>query len=179
MRNFINLVEFQQQDVEKMINTNGSGPPYGNGGNGGRGKGPWDDEPDDGEPDEPHDPTYNNGFDFTDVDAFTNAYIEAMLWTEEERIEEQGWNCYFSSIEVNSLRSIISDCALFQTEAADLLKNIDDAQAGHDFWLTRAGHGTGFWDRGLGKLGDKLTKLAKKWREVNIEARPQDGAIVI
>ena len=34
-------------------------------------------------------------------------------------------------------------------------------QAGHDFWLTRNGHGAGFWDRGLGALGETLTKWAK------------------
>lgn len=31
--------------------------------------------------------------------------------------------------------------------------------AGHDFWLTRAGHGVGFWDRGLGDLGKQLSTL--------------------
>lgn len=31
----------------------------------------------------------------------------------------------------------------------------------HDFWLTRNGHGAGFWDRGLGELGTALTKAAK------------------
>jgi hypothetical protein len=36
-----------------------------------------------------------------------------------------------------------------------------EARAGHDFWLTRRGHGTGFWDRGLGKLGDRLSEAAK------------------
>lgn len=30
----------------------------------------------------------------------------------------------------------------------------------HDFWLTRNRHGVGFWDRGLGKLGDHLTTWA-------------------
>lgn len=35
------------------------------------------------------------------------------------------------------------------------------AQFGHDFWLTRNGHGAGFWDRGLGELGDKLTAAAE------------------
>jgi hypothetical protein len=30
-------------------------------------------------------------------------------------------------------------------------------QAGSDFWLTRVGHGAGFWDRGLGAYGDVLT----------------------
>jgi hypothetical protein len=32
---------------------------------------------------------------------------------------------------------------------------------GHDLFLTRNGHGTGFWDRGLGELGDRLSKAAK------------------
>jgi hypothetical protein len=30
-------------------------------------------------------------------------------------------------------------------------------QTGHDFVLTRNGEGTGFWDRGLGEVGDRLT----------------------
>ena len=34
-------------------------------------------------------------------------------------------------------------------------------QFAHDFWLTRNGHGAGFWDRGLGEIGDKLTKMSK------------------
>lgn len=32
---------------------------------------------------------------------------------------------------------------------------------GHDFYLTREGHGAGFWDRGLGELGDYLTQISK------------------
>ncbi len=35
-----------------------------------------------------------------------------------------------------------------------------EAAFGHDFWLTRQGHGTGFWDRK--ELGDKLGKLLTK-----------------
>ena len=35
------------------------------------------------------------------------------------------------------------------------------AQAGHDYWLTRNGHGAGFWDRGLGEIGDVLTKACE------------------
>lgn len=35
--------------------------------------------------------------------------------------------------------------------------------AGHDFWLTRAGHGAGYWDGGLPKaLGDRLTAASEK-----------------
>lgn len=31
-------------------------------------------------------------------------------------------------------------------------------QIGHDYVLTTGGHGAGFWDRGYGELGDKLTE---------------------
>lgn len=32
---------------------------------------------------------------------------------------------------------------------------------GHDLYLTRERHGTGFWDRGLGELGEYLTRIAQ------------------
>jgi len=35
------------------------------------------------------------------------------------------------------------------------------AQLGHDLWLTRCGHRTGFWDRGY-KYGDVLTKKSEQ-----------------
>lgn len=45
---------------------------------------------------------------------------------------------------------------------------MDAGQFAHDFWLTRNGHGAGFWDRGLGDLGDKLTKLAETFGECDL-----------
>jgi hypothetical protein len=39
------------------------------------------------------------------------------------------------------------------------------AAAGHDFALTRNHHGAGFWDRGLGELGDRLTTAAHAFGE--------------
>jgi hypothetical protein len=46
-----------------------------------------------------------------------------------------------------------------------------EAAFGHDFWLTRQGHGVGFWDRKeLGKeLGQALTDAAHARREANYE----------
>ena len=41
-------------------------------------------------------------------------------------------------------------------------------QAGHDFWLTRNGHGAGFWDRGLGRVGELLTEAAKSCGEAYV-----------
>ena len=36
---------------------------------------------------------------------------------------------------------------------------------GHDLWLTRNGHGAGYWDRGLGELGERLSDAARSLGE--------------
>jgi hypothetical protein len=46
----------------------------------------------------------------------------------------------------------------------------DPGQVGHDFILTRNGHGAGFWDRGLGELGKWLTGMAKPFGSQNAYA---------
>lgn len=70
---------------------------------------------------------------------------------------------------------LAEDCQDFiQAQAADLLEYVaqipcDLSQgtpwdyAGHDFWLTRNGHGVGYWDRGLGQLGERLTVASKAY----------------
>lgn len=41
--------------------------------------------------------------------------------------------------------------------------------AGHDLWLTQAGHGTGFWDRDYwGKYRDMFTKRAENLGEIDL-----------
>lgn len=45
----------------------------------------------------------------------------------------------------------------------------DDDHIAHDLWLTRQGHGAGFWDGDYGnRLGKDLTKLCESYREVNL-----------
>lgn len=39
---------------------------------------------------------------------------------------------------------------------------------GHDIALTVNRHGAGFWDRGFGDLGDRLTTAAHKMRHYNV-----------
>ena len=51
-------------------------------------------------------------------------------------------------------------------------------QVGHDFALTRNRHGTGFWDRGYGKMGDDLTKWAHTFGEVDVYVA-DDGSLTI
>lgn len=51
-----------------------------------------------------------------------------------------------------------------------------EKRAGHDFWLTRNGHGAGFWDRGLGALGERLTQAAEVYSSVDLYVS-DDGLI--
>lgn len=124
-----------------------------------------------------------------DLDSFTQGYLEAMFFTEcspaydsddwesEEcqQAQEEGQadgtlpgDAAFGDMDPDFLKSTMEDCAAFQeTNAADLAE-IDDAQAGHDFWLTRNHHGAGFWDRGLGEIGKRLTESAHGFGGVNV-----------
>jgi hypothetical protein len=71
-------------------------------------------------------------------------------------------------IAPDTLKQMLADCTAFCETHADLLADIPqlrqewsaDEQNGHDFWLTRNGHGAGFWDRGYGELGRQLTDAA-------------------
>ena len=102
----------------------------------------------------------------TDVDTFTQAYIAAALWSSsnDEGIPLDNLD---AEIAPMLIERAVADCATFQRMHADLLAQAyaselgyDESQAGHDFWLTRCHHGAGFWDRGLGDVGDKLTEAA-------------------
>lgn len=65
------------------------------------------------------------------------------------------------------------DCADFlESNHADCVEMMSRgfvaSQIGHDFWLTRNGHGAGFWDRGLGELGDRLADAARVYGSVDL-----------
>jgi hypothetical protein len=48
-------------------------------------------------------------------------------------------------------------------------------QVGHDFMLTRNGHGAGFWDRGLGAVGDRLSEGARPYGEFMLYVAERPG----
>jgi len=117
------------------------------------------------------------------LDNFTDAYITAALWSTNDESTPAGGvpldqNYGIHDIHRDTLKKMIEDCERFQ---AMNMHDLDLAyqhsgghggyapgNAGHDFWLTRGGHGTGFWDRGLGDVGDRLTKVSEKFGEFNL-----------
>jgi hypothetical protein len=129
---------------------------------------------------------------FSQLDEFTQAYVEALFWLSEcsgvttsefwsPQVQDDVREGRISGdipgdvgvaeLAPQTLAHIVADCAAFQDANAALLAQAYEmiadgvaytpARAGHDFWLTRNGHGAGFWDRGLGEVGDKLSKTCR------------------
>lgn len=108
---------------------------------------------------------------------FVAGYIEAMLWAEsgidpsgEERESLEGYD-----LSEGWLHTVKEDCQKFLTLHGDKINlaiagtdDYDHTQAGRDFWLTRQGHGVGFWDRGLGLVGDDLSAAARSFGEKHV-----------
>jgi len=103
------------------------------------------------------------------TDIIKHHYIIAALWSSVDDAGEPLDNKYTAhEIAPESLEKMTDDCEAFFVKAGKLLETseLNCEQIGHDFWLTRNGHGTGFWDRGLGDVGNKLTTLSKEFGEV-------------
>jgi len=100
------------------------------------------------------------------MDEFTKAYIECMLWSstgDDEEPLDDTIEANLDNFTKDAVRLIRKDCHLFQLVNAELIEGLDD-KAGHDFWLTRNGHGTGFWDKPeiYGEENAKLLTVAAK-----------------
>jgi len=112
------------------------------------------------------------------LDRFTRAYLECALWTSDPDPGSGEWAPHddwtIDNIDPDAITQAIKDCARFQREnRADLdevsdVFHVDDDQHGHDFWLTRNGHGRGFWDRDYGPLGEALTRAAHAFGNVDV-----------
>lgn len=106
-----------------------------------------------------------------DIDQILRSYLYAGVWSEIEGNQEpldhkydiyditkRGWKKAREDVEkfvrqIQGLEGI--------DEKVDGEYKLSDDSIGHDFWMTRCGHGVGFWD--LGQLGDDLTKVCEKF----------------
>ncbi|HXH93598.1 MAG TPA: hypothetical protein VNN25_18600 [Thermoanaerobaculia bacterium] len=94
------------------------------------------------------------------MDEFTRGFLETALWSSNDESDDSGGepldaNYSIEDFDPKSLEGLERDCERFQSENADDLAvcyetgirgQSDEFSAGHDFWLTRCGHGAGFWD---------------------------------
>lgn len=111
-----------------------------------------------------------------ELDSFTRQYIETALWSSNDESTPAGGepmdkNYSFKDLAPETLEIMKADCDKFQADNHNLLEDCSRDErktAGHDFWLTRNSHGSGFWDGDWGDKGDALTAASKKFKEVNL-----------
>lgn len=118
-----------------------------------------------------------------ELDRFTTAYVTAALWstnggTSEHDDSPLDENYSAEHIAPKTLQRMKDDCAKFQEMYGALLTNDERVRglqhdvediAGHDFWLTRARHGAGFWDGDWkDSTGEILTLAANSFGEFEL-----------
>jgi hypothetical protein len=91
-----------------------------------------------------------------DIKEVVKHYLAAVMFTED--LGDKYELTDFSSSTVKGATELITK---FLDDAEELLtEEWTDEQIGHDIWLTRCGHGAGFWDRDLPN-GDELTTMCE------------------
>lgn len=114
---------------------------------------------------------------------FVVAYFECMLWSTTDHAHGAGGaplddNYGIDDIDPKSKRAAMRECIHFIEANATLLESVGTMeQHGHDYWLTRNGHGAGFWDRGYGRKGDKLSAAAKA--DGSVDPMVDDGKVYL
>jgi hypothetical protein len=103
-------------------------------------------------------------------EACLSAYQEALVWQGHDwddqidgnpkPLDENYCTDDFAPEAIEEMTVELTD--FLQANWQDVAQ-LDPEQVGHDFVLTRNGHGAGFWDRGLGDVGDRLTEACKPY----------------
>ena len=110
------------------------------------------------------------------LNVFVKSYLETALWASTDDdgepldkrfsvddLEEEDWLHVVSQCADFLTRPEVQECMKASTWYSDEYK-----QAGHDFFLTRNGHGAGFRDGQWGEFGDDLARAAIGQGESNV-----------
>ncbi len=122
------------------------------------------------------------------ADVFVRSYLETALWSstmmpedsETSDLSYERANFDPSDCSLETVIGALRDCREFQKDKGDVLARSDypiDRDA-HDFWLSRNGHGAGFFDRGTDD-GDTLQDAARAYGEVNLYHVGDNDSMVI
>ena len=115
----------------------------------------------------------------SEIDIATDAAMATLLWQAGELTDEEG-NALMSWDDVYSVDDFAPAMRVQMREflSAFMESNLEDLvstghvagmgnytgrleQIGHDYVLTTGGHGAGFWDRGYGEAGDRLSEVCR------------------
>lgn len=114
--------------------------------------------------------------------AVLTSYIQCALWSS---VDDDGSpldkNYSEEDLAPETIEKMTEDVTKFAKAAKDPIieSGMSESDLGHNFWLTRNGHGTGFWDRGLEKsVSDDFCKICDKFGTADLYIG-DDGKIYI
>lgn len=124
---------------------------------------------------------------FVDKDDFLIGYLQCAVWSTNDPVGETPLDEKYEYEDIDPAWKRIAeeDCAVFCRNYTQLLVKFGElvkrnaADLGQDFWLTRNGHGTGFWDRYLEipkgpdrdkaeVIGEELSEAARVYGECDL-----------
>ena len=127
----------------------------------------------------PHIEPYSPG----EIDIATRQALATLLWVAGDITDEQGestlvtWDSRYDvddfteeqvAVMRGKLQSFMERCLVDLASTGHVAGWENNTgrleQIGHDYVLTTGGHGVGFWDRGLGDAGDRLTEVCRAER---------------
>jgi hypothetical protein len=108
--------------------------------------------------------------DARDLKTAVDGYIECALWSSTDGDDSLDANYDASDVDPQAKRAAERDVKDFLTANAELIaqameakKGYDYSNVGHDFWLSRNGHGAGFFDHGNAPVWRQLQQKAKEY----------------
>jgi hypothetical protein len=118
------------------------------------------------------------------LNEFILGYITCALWSStgmDDDCEHLDEKYDSDDLAPETRKAMEADCEKFIAENEAVLGDYEEIigthpeyseseKAGHDFWLTRNGHGAGFWDRGIGETGETLTEASTSFGGVDLYA---------
>lgn len=122
-----------------------------------------------------------------DLEAALEGYLDTVAFTDQSMWEEDDreWSGEFAP---TSLRKSLRDLRAFITDNAEdlheyvTLRRLSGRGAadaiGGDFWLSRNGHGSGFFDRGSDPVFQRLQKSAKAYGTVDSYLNRRGNAVL-
>ena len=110
------------------------------------------------------------------INQFINSYKTTALWSSTDDNEQPLDNGDYDLASETS-QTMVNDCMKFleiaHSEIVSNRENFPSAKqmwtyAGHDFWLTRCGHGAGFWDSPELWEDVQLTEICETFGNVDL-----------
>jgi hypothetical protein len=112
------------------------------------------------------------------LESVFESYVRTALWSSTDDYGNPLDEKYTKeSIHKGTLENMTRDCKSFLDKNKIVIESVDpfrfegsvEGMIGHDFWLTRNGHGAGFWDGDWPTMvGKELTIESKKFGEFNL-----------